>query len=511
MKSADSTTKISALEAENRELKRQLAWFRRQLFGTKSERRILTDNPHQPLLDGFDDAQANPASAPASEHISYTRRKGKQRDEACVTEQGLRFDDSVPLETIDIGVPPELADAFEVISYKDTYRLAQRPASYVVLHYRRPVVKRVSDGALMTVPAPDGLWRGAMADVSVVAGLLVDKFCFHLPLYRQHQRMAQAGITVARSTPGHWSKHAIALLEPIFEAQLRHILRSRTLALDETPLKAGRAKGKMKAAWLWPVYGEDDEVAFTFAPTRGRVHLERVLEGFTGTLLCDGASAYESFVKAGPGLILAQCWAHTRRGFVEAQEADPSAVAEALELIGALYAVERHIGTAQLVGEDKRAYRQAHARPAVDAFFTWATSQCERIELTPSHPLARAIAYAQARQAALRVYLDDPSVEIDTNHVERTLRCIPMGRKNWNFCWNELGAKHVGIIQSLLSTCQLHGVDPYTYLVDVLQRVSIHPASEVEQLTPRCWKTLFADDPLVSDLALVRRRAEHTA
>lgn len=77
-----------------------------------------------------------------------------------------------------------------------------------------------------------------------------------------------------------------------------------------------------------------------------------------------------------------------------------------------------------------------------------------------------------------------------------------MGRKNWNFCWTELGAKHVRIVQSFLVTCRLHNVDPYDYLVDVLQRIDLHPAAQVEQLTPRVWKTLFAANPLRSDLYL---------
>ncbi len=104
------------------------------------------------------------------------------------------------------------------------------------------------------------------------------------------------------------------------------------------------------------------------------------------------------------------------------------------------------------------------------------------------------------RRGGLEVYLEDPDVAIDTNHLERALRVIPMGRRNWLFCWTELGARQVGIVQSLLTTCRLHDVDPYDYLVDVLQRVGQHPASKVEQLTPRVWKTLFANNPLRSEL-----------
>jgi transposase len=89
---------------------------------------------------------------------------------------------------------------------------------------------------------------------------------------------------------------------------------------------------------------------------------------------------------------------------------------------------------------------------------------------------------------------------MDTNHVERALRVVPMGRKNYLFCWSEPGAEQLGILQSLLVTCRLQGINPYDYLVDVLQRVSLHPASKVEDLTPRILKKKFMDKKLTSDL-----------
>jgi len=136
----------------------------------------------------------------------------------------------------------------------------------------------------------------------------------------------------------------------------------------------------------------------------------------------------------------------------------------------------------------------------VDKFFAWVAEQFERQGLLPSNPLTKALAYVRERRAGLEVFLADADVPMDTNHIERALRAIPMGRKNWLFCWTEVGARHAGIVQSLIVTCRLHGVDPYTYLVDVLQRVGQHPASRVAELTPRNWKTLFADQPLRSDL-----------
>ena len=138
-----------------------------------------------------------------------------------------------------------------------------------------------------------------------------------------------------------------------------------------------------------------------------------------------------------------------------------------------------------LEGAEKLAYRTEHSEPIMKAFWRWCDAQCHRLDLLPSNPLAKAIQYAKARQASLQVFLADPDVPIDTNHLERSLRVIPTGKKNWLFCWTEIGAERVAVIQSLLVTCRLQGVDPYTYLVDVLQRIAEHPASRVGELTPR--------------------------
>ena len=79
-----------------------------------------------------------------------------------------------------------------------------------------------------------------------------------------------------------------------------------------------------------------------------------------------------------------------------------------------------------------------------------------------------------------------------------------MGRKNWLFCWTEVGAKYVGIFQTLIVTCKMHGIDPYTYLVDVMQRVADHPKKDIAQLTPKNWSRLFANEPYGSVLDVLR-------
>ena len=167
-------------------------------------------------------------------------------------------------------------------------------------------------------------------------------------------------------------------------------------------------------------------------------------------------------------------------------------------MIGALYRHEQIIRDKQLMGEAKRDYRTNHSEPVVHAFWVWCDAQLTRTDLQPKHPMTKALHYVRERRSGLQVFLSDPEVPIDTNHLERAIRAIPMGRRNWLFCWSELGAKQIAVLQSLLVTCRLQGVDPYTYLVDVLERVSVYPDKDILDLTPRRWKEMFAHDPFRS-------------
>ncbi len=495
-------------------LEHQLNWFKRQLFGEKSEKRDMTDNPYQQTIaDLLKELPEIPKQPDGDKQtISYQRGKAKKNAlDGSPDDSGLRFDDSVPVEEIILSAPelegPD-ADDYEIISHKVTYRLAERPGSQVVLKYTRPVLKKKSSQRLVTTPAPANVLDKSFADVSFLAGMLLNKFMYHLPLYRQHQRLDHNGVKVARSTLTNLVRRSIDLLTPIYKAQLRQLLRSRILAMDETPIKAGRKKkGKMNLAYFWPIYGEQDEICFTFSKSRGMQHILDQLGAFGGTLVTDGYGAYEKFKKQNQALTHAQCWVHCRRKFDEAKEAEPESVAVALAYIGRIYEHEAYLRDKSIEGRDKLDYRTKNSLPVVDAFFSWCYQQRQRIDLVKSNPLSQALIYAMKREHALKVFLSDPDVPPDTNHLERALRVIPMGHRNWLFSWTEVGAEQVGIIQSLLVTCKLHDVNPYEYLVDVLQRVGTHPASRVEELTPRLWKERFADNPMRSDLGTLVNHA----
>ncbi len=488
------------------DLQHQLDWFKKQLFGAKSERRLV-ENLDQLTL-GLGGEKTSKQTEPDLQTVTYQRGKGKkQRGDDCVSDSGLRFGPDVPIETIELPVPThdsESGDALEVIGLETFYRLAQRPSSYVVMCYKQPVVKNLGTQQIARIDSPGGIFDRSIADVSFLAGMLVDKFQFHIPLYRQHQRLESAQITLSRATLTNLTRRAIELLEPIADAQLQHILLSRVLTMDETPIKAGKSKSKkskMHTGYYWPVYGEEDEIAFVYTAGRAHRYVQEIIsDDFSGTIVSDGYAAYARYAAARDGVTSAQCWSHSRRKFIDAEKDEPAKVAHVLAHIGALYAVEARIQEAKLTETDKLSYRVEQAKDTVDALFVWVKTELENPDLLPKSPYAKALNYLYTRQAALQVFLGDPQVPLDTNHIERRIRSIAMGRRNWLFCWTELGAIQVGIIQGLLSTCILHNINPYDYLVDVLQRVQIHPNSRRHELTPREWKKHFQDNPLRSDL-----------
>ena len=431
-----STPQLTALVHSQAEtitaLTHQLEWFKRQVFGNKRERFAPEPDPTQLQLGA---ALPVPAVLPESRKDVPAHTRRVPTTDMASAETVPFFDESrVPVETItviDAETKALAPSAFEVIGEKVSYRLAQRPGSYVVLKYARPLIKRLATQTIHCAPAPIGVLEGSRADVSFIAGLLVDKFAYHLPFYRQHQRLADSGITVTRPWLTQLGQHGAGLLEPIYDAQFASIRTSRVKAMDETPIKAGRSgHGKLKTGYFWPVYGQDDEVCFPFFTSRAHDNV-RTLLGLQhqpdAVLISDGYAAYQRYAEK-TGLTHAQCWAHARRTFFEAQASEPTGVAEGLEQIQAIYHIEADIRERKLAGEQKQLHRLTHSKLLVDTFFDWVEQQFVRHGFTPSNPFIKALNYVRERRLGLEVFLTDPDVPIDTNHLERALRVIPMGR-----------------------------------------------------------------------------------
>jgi transposase len=339
--------RLRVQDARIAELEAQLKWFRNQIFGRKSERRLAGESKYIQLTLGSLLEEETPP-APTETVKEYQRRvKLEKQLESGEDESGLRFSSDVPVKTITLqaGEVTDLKEGedYEVIGEKVTHRLAQRPVSYVVLKYVRPVVK-LKTAEVVSHPAPEGVFERSFADVSLVAGIMVDKFQYHLPLYRQHQRLAAGGVTMSRQTLTNFVARAADLLAPIYYAQLSSILQSKVLAMDETPIKAGQSsKGKLHQGFFRPLYGDKDEVAFPYGATRALTQAQEILGKFAGTLVTDGYGVYSRYTSKVTGVSHATCWAHTRRKFIEAEVTDPRRCQRALEYIRLLYEIEESV------------------------------------------------------------------------------------------------------------------------------------------------------------------------
>ncbi len=517
--------KLTEEVAKNSALCDQLARYERQQHGRSSEKRRNAGTASE---GGASDGAATPDAGEDEPEAGKTTGKkagkkpqggvkGRKKDRGdAVNGAGLRFGPEATVIDIDV-MPPEIdglaAGEFELISERVCCKLASVPIRHVVLRYHYKKAKIMSSGALVCAPAVESVFKNSCADVTFIAGMLVDKFAWHLPLHRQRQMLAGSGITVNRRSLSGWANRAISLLEPVFEAQRRSVLESSVIVMDETPVRVGRdpAKpGKMKQCCYWPALGDRDEVVFHFAPSRAHHHVERFLGDFEGTLVSDGYGAYAAYAETRGAAVRQQnCWAHSRRNFEEQLDNCPVLAGEALDLIGGMCGIEKEFRLRP--PPELLVARRIHTRPLVDAFWLWCAQTLGDPALTPKHPIRRAVNCAVERRQSLEVFLDDPLVPIDTNGVERALRRVKPGQKNWLFSWTESGAYNVGIVNSLTATCQLHEISPLVYLTDVLQRIDTHPADRIHELTPRLWKELFADAPMTGiDMTVVRAHPDAT-
>ena len=494
---------ILSLETRVEGMQRQIDWLCRQLFGALSERRILKRQSYADQLWLGEQMLQSTEQPPADSTTvkAYERAQRKNPVEFVDSDSQLRFDATVPVKVIEVPNPATVGlaeDQFEQIGERCTYRLAQERGPYVVLKYVQKVVKLKEKEEVSCPPVPGAVLERSSADVSFLAGMVQDKFQFHLPLYRQYQRLEQAGVYLDRGTLTRLTHRVGELLEPVYHSVLSSVLLSQLLTVDESPTRAGRGEGKMKTGYFWALYGDQDEVAFLFSPTRSKKVLDDVLKGFQGKLMSDGYVIYELLAgESGGKVIPVQCWAHTRRQFVEAEKVAPAEVQRVLGWIQDLYKVE---STGR--GDPKRLLqlRREHSKPIMDQIFGFLEQALQESVLLPSNPFLKAANYAVQRKVPLQVCLEDAAVPLDTNHVERALRPQAVGRKNWMFHVTEVGARHAAIFYTLIQSCRLCQVDPGVYLVDVLQRIDRHPAIDVHLLTPRLWKDNFSQQPLGSDL-----------
>jgi transposase len=334
-----------------------------------------------------------------------------------------------------------------------------------------------SDGVVQAKVLPR-LIESGMASTALVSHVVVSKFAWYLPLYRQVQILAGQGIHLDRATLAGWVKRAAWWLKSLYELQLRTIQASARVFCDETPmpvLDPGRRRTRTCQFWA---HAMDDRrwggpsppaVAYVFADGRGSHEIAGQLAGFAGILQVDGYSAYKSLARRGRGAIrLAFCLAHARRKFVEVYKTTQSPFAhEVIERLQVVYAVEAEVCGSS--AEQRLAVRRGRTAPAMAALKTRLTAMAG--QFFSQSKLTEAINYTLNHWDGLTLFLSDGRVEVDSNTVERSMRPIAMGRRNSLFSGSEGGAESWAILASIVNTAKLHDLDPQAYLTDVLQRI----------------------------------------
>jgi transposase len=393
-----------------------------------------------------------------------------------------------------------------VIGEDVSERLDRIPAKLRVIVTRRPkyACRACTDGVTQA-PAPARLIEGGMPTEALVADVLVSKYAWHLPLYRQAQILETEGISIDRSTLANWVGFAAFELAPLHDRLVAMLKSSAKLFADETRcpvLDPGRRR--TKTGWLWALARDDrpwgntapPAVAYLYAPGRGVEHAVRHLAGFSGVLQVDGYTVYKALTdpkRAGALPTLAFCWAHWRRRFYEIAKGGNAPIAEeALARIGRLYEIDADIRGRS--ADERHADRQARSKPIVDDLKPWLDQQLRRVSKTAT--IAKDIRYGLGHWEGLTRFLDDGRIELDNNTVERSIRPIALNRKNALFAGSDEGGVNWAIIASLVETCKLNDVNPHAWLTDTLTKlVNRWPASRIDELMP--WHYAKADAQLV--------------
>lgn len=351
----------------------------------------------------------------------------------------------------------------------------------------------------MQAPAPAQPIDGGMATEALLAHIATLKFAYHVPLYRQEQMLAGHGVDLDRATLALWMGRMAWWLKPLHELMLATVLSHPKLFADETPLPVlDPGRGRTRTCQFWAVATDDrpwggpapPAVVYVFAEDRKGVRATDLFAQFHGVLQVDGYAGYNGLIdpeRKGGAVTLAFCFAHARRKLYDVHVATGSPIAaEALQRIGAFYAIEARIRGAP--AEQRRRVRQVETKPLLDAFRPWLEARL--LEISRKSGLAKAIRYTLAHWEGLTRFLDDGRIEIDTNTVERTMRPIGLGRKNHLFAGSVEGAKTWSILASLVNSAKLIGIEPQEYLTDVLERIvsGRTKINQLRELLPWEWR-----------------------
>ena len=473
---------------ENKLLREKIAALLARIFGAQSEK--LDREQLLLMLQGFD----APGKAPEPVEAEAPRRSTAASPPR---ERGPRVPAHLPVveEVIDPEPVKACPEAWRCIGEEVTEQIDYEPARFFKRRIvRRKYARRDHPFAAPIIAPLHTLQDRCIATPGLIAAIVVAKFCDHLPLYRQEQIFAtRHGVEIPRQTMALWMGLAADWLRPIYEHIRTGVLGGGYVQIDETPIEyLVPGHGETKLGYLWACTRPGCDTVFTWHTSRAAACIEGIIPpGFRGTVQCDAYAAYPAFVRrhnAAAGceaITLAGCWAHARRGFIEARESEPRTVGWLLRQIAALYQIEAHLRACHAGANLREAVRAAHSVPLVRRI--GAALRRIRARYLPQSAMGKAISYTLDQWPALGRFLADAHIEIDNNLVENAIRPTAIGKKNWLFIGAAEAGQRAAILYTIVQSCRRHGLDPMAYLRDVLTRLPAMHTGQIPEVTPEAW------------------------
>ena len=478
-------TQKAQLEMEVLQLKQQLDWFKRNVFGTGKSEKL---DALQTRL-GIDETTPK---EPEKQQVSYERTKAKKKPRRSAEEQfkALPVAETIELVPAEVEAEPE---RYQRIGEERTFEVDITPPKLFKRAIIRPKFKCLDDRDAPPVIEP-ALPRPAVcsyASAGLMAYVVWSKYLHHLPLYRQEKMSAHWGAQLSRKTMADWVAYVAEWFEPIYGRMRERLLAGDYIQADETPVRymdPDVKKGKTTQGQLWLIGKPGSDVVFDWRLTRRHDEASTLLEGFEGLLQSDGYAAYESFAKDNKGVTRIACWAHVRRKFVEAEKESPQAVSLVLRLIGNLYRMEHDWDTNEWTDPKWRAaLRSRDFAPVLSLLRRVVFKLRERS--SPKLNLGKACGYLLGQWDALLAQVEHGQVRLDNNLIENAVRPSAIGKKNFLFIGSPDAGKRSAIIYSIIVSCERHGIDPLGYMRDVLGQMAQlgKNTKEVDHLLPSNW------------------------
>lgn len=432
------------------------------------------------LSDAVVDADVDEDPDETREVAAHVRRKPGRKP---LPEHLPRVD----IEVVPPEVEAEGRDAFERIGAETAEILERRPASVVIVRVTRPKFvrrdrERNAETEVFTAAPPDLPIERGVAGPGMLADTIVRRWQDHLPVNRLESIYARDGIEIGSSTLCSWHARLSALVQPLIDAMMADAFTSPLLCVDATGVLV-QAKEQCRRAHFWVVVAPQLHVMFRYSARHDSAAVDRILGGYEGYLVADAHTVYDHLFTDGT-MIEAGCWAHARRYYFKALGSDPERARRALAFIKALFEIERKI--ANETRKRREAVRAQKSKPIVEAFFAWCDAEAQLV--LDDTPISKAIGYSRNQRVALTRFLSDGRLPMHNNSSELQLRREAVGRKNWLFVGHDDAAQVNCNFVSLLASCQMHRIEPWAYLRDLLCLLPRWPARRVLELAPVYWK-----------------------